>query len=90
MMTCTAKHTKYQPTDEEFRCPNCSAEAGIFFVNDCVGEYGCEKLHKDDDLACESCGYTCSGESFSKRKIKESNLTTCPCCKGKGLVPKEN
>lgn len=88
-MACTVRHTKYQPSDDEFECPNCGVSAPGFFINDYVGDDDCDKLHKDDELACESCGYTCFGESFARRKIRENGLTTCPCCNGKGLVPKE-
>ncbi len=83
---CEAKHTKYQPTDEEFNCPKCGAKVGDFFKDDPVGHDECELLHDEDNLCCATCGYGCSGKAFAARIVKAKNLVSCPCCKGKGFV----
>jgi len=88
---CIAKHTMYQPTDEEWKCPKCGSgdehfdiqEPAEFSSDDCV------QLHVNDELSCYNCGYGISGKEFASRLQKQKNLVTCPCCKGSGLVPKD-
>ena len=93
-MTCTAKHTKYQPTDEEWKCPKCGAKAHNEesleegWIIDISSEFSedCDLLHEDDELCCYTCQYACSGKAFAAKVAKQKNLVTCPCCKGKGWV----
>ena len=87
--TCETKHTKYQPTDEEFHCPKCGAKVGDFYKDDPVGEEDCDLLHDEDNLSCANCGYGCSGRALVARIIKAKGLVQCPCCKGAGMVKKE-
>lgn len=91
-MNCTAKHTKYDPSGAEWACPKCGANADQGFLIEEPAETAgerCEKLHDDDVIYCEKCDYTTTGKKFSAFIIKQRNLITCPCCKGKGLIPKK-
>jgi len=90
-MICEAKHTSYQPTFEEFKCPRCGAQPpeGIC-IDDLVegAEDTCELLHVGDYLRCytHDCHYETSGKAFANKLIKDNHMTTCPTCKGKGVV----
>jgi hypothetical protein len=89
-MSCEAKHTKYQPTGEEFRCPRCRAESGDFYIDD-GPNVECELLHDEDRLVClgkDSGGcpseYETSGRAFAAALVKKKNLVPCSHCKGTG------
>lgn len=90
-MTCKAKHTMYQPLDEEWACPKCG-ETKEFVVDVRSDGYGeeCGLLHNDDDLYCYTCDYRVTGKQFAKKLQNKNKLTTCPCCKGRGLVGKDH
>jgi hypothetical protein len=96
-MSCTRKHTKYQPLDEEFKCPRCGATPNTdlqFIQEPPKTEWGtlddeCTELHDDDMCNCNRCDYGVSGKSFAARLMKQNNLIPCPHCKGRGLVKKE-
>ena len=93
---CSAKHTKYQPTDEEFCCPKCGATVGHFCVDD-GPNLDCDLLHDEDELNCYGepgamgcpAQYGTTGKAFAALVVKKKNIQTCPTCKGKGYVPKE-
>ena len=91
-MNCTAKHTKYQPTEAEFVCPKCGKgprEDGL--ITDEPAEDSaddCGKLHPNDYLRCFSCDYDIMGQAFALRLAKANSMVMCPCCKGSGLVKK--
>lgn len=100
-MPCTRKHTKYQPTDEEFKCPKCGAGMGDFCIDtdlDVVStDPDCPDLHVDDQLVCwgkngKGCPaqYGTSGKAFAATLVKKHNLEPCKHCKGNGLVKKGN
>jgi len=90
MTRCYKKHTKYQPTDDEFVCPRCGAtpeDVKPFALQMAADdECDCDMLHMDDVLFCDNCGFSTSGRAFARRIQKEKDLVTCPFCKGKGLV----
>ena len=92
MKQCSAKHTAYQPTNDEWRCPKCGAGVEHFTIYDSSESAldDCELLHKDDYLLCTNCNYESSGAAFSKLIMKQINVVECPCCKGKGVVSPEN
>jgi predicted methyltransferase len=48
-----------------------------------------ELLHEDDYIRCEKCGYTGYGKEVAEALKKKFNMILCPCCKGKGFVPKD-
>lgn len=88
-MQCNSRHTKYQPTDEEWKCPKCGRGNESFWIDEEFGEDGCDKLHDDDTIRCFQCGYDTTGKAFAASIQLKKNLVTCPCCKGSGLVPKK-
>ena len=86
---CDAKHTKYNPTIEEFRCPKCNAEAGIFAVDEPATEQAaeCEALHLKDYLHCYDCGFGTQGGRFVAGLLKKKRpMVECPTCKGHGMI----
>lgn len=93
-MTCPAKHTVYQPTDAEFRCPRCEASCGIFCIdnNQDDADSHCPKLHPNDRLICygkkdgNPCHYETSGRAFAARLAKAKNIVPCPYCRGTGVA----
>lgn len=87
-MSCTAKHTKYQPTAEDWRCPKCGATDGKFCIDD-GPNMDCEAFHEDDLCVCYACGHEVGGKAFAARIQKAKSLVPCPHCKGVGLVTKE-
>lgn len=90
-VNCNVKHTKYQPTDDEWKCPKCGATANQpdGFFNDESENNDCPTLHESDTLVCYRCGFSTSGKAFAARLQKAANMVPCPCCKGKGIVPAE-
>jgi hypothetical protein len=87
-MECLYKHTKYQPTNEEWACPKCNAPVGEFYVAS-GPDQDCLLLHTDDCLVCMKCDFSISGQAFANRVVKKQNLVPCPCCNGKGFVKQE-
>lgn len=88
---CRAKHTQYNPPPEEFRCPECNAESGVFAVDETAenADPSCERLHAKDGLRCYDCRHEMSGASFARSRAKAANLVPCPTCKGHGMVDVE-
>lgn len=89
---CNGKHTKYQPTEAEFRCPKCDAPVGDFCIDDCVNAE-CPDLHDEDGLVCygkngKGCPgqYGTTGRAFAALVVKKNDLKPCEHCKGKGFV----
>ena len=91
-MTCTVKHTQYQPNDT-WRCPKCGITANEegtgFYIESVVDGASdeCELLHMDDECLCHTCGYQAYGKTVANRLKKLDNMITCPHCKGKGVIP---
>lgn len=92
---CTRKHTAYQPTEAEWKCPECGAGPGYFAIdNDEIDEVDCPLLHSDDSIVCYGEGpggrcpaeYGTTGAAFARALQKKHNLRPCPHCKGSGLV----
>ena len=89
MRKCKAKHTAYQPI--EWKCPNCGNSAKGDWVLDFSDEDAdedCTLNHKNDELKCYKCGFTCYGSLYARRMKVEETTEECPCCKGKGWVKK--
>jgi hypothetical protein len=94
-----SRHTVYEPitakeTDEnEWFCPQCGTSGSEtnfdFYVEESYGKEDCELLHEDDYIVCTKCGYETTGKKFVTQLLKRKNEVTCPCCKGRGVVPKE-
>jgi len=90
-MTCAGKHTKYQPNEEEFKCPKCGKKPPEGLIIDEIyqeaeGAGDCDKLHPDDFLSCYACGYGTNGQAFANACQKKANMVPCPHCKGRGFV----
>jgi len=95
-MDCKAKHTKFQPNAEEWACPKCGAkptthELGCIIEDAAEGaDDGCDLLHARDTVLCYSCGTGWWGSRFASALAKKRNMIPCPCCKGSGVVQKED
>ena len=86
-MICSIKHTAYQPTDEQWRCPKCGSDNEKFYVDEPVegSAEECDKLHEQDGLYCQ-CGYAGTGKSFAEKVMEAQNRIVCPHCKGEGTI----
>lgn len=84
---CTQKHTTYQPSDEQWRCPHCE-EREDFLKDDYVFENDdiCELLHENDVVACGKCHHSWSGKQVSLLLMQKNQQIVCPTCKGRGTV----
>jgi DNA-directed RNA polymerase subunit RPC12/RpoP len=89
-MKCYAKHAKYNPMGEDWKCPKCGSDDEYFIIDEPANDSaeGCELLHDNDELVCSFCGFYSSGKQFSDSLMKSKNLIACPHCKGKGWIPK--
>lgn len=87
---CGAKHTAYNPSDEEWYCPRCKAGSeGDGFVIDTSAEgasESCTRLHVKDFLLCYKCEYGTTGSRFAASIMRAKNLVPCPTCKGHGMI----
>ena len=88
-VVCGAKHTQFQPTDEQWLCPGCGANNESFHIDENASDAveGCEKIHDQDVVHCFKCGYSATGKTLSAKMKKKYNHVTCPTCKGHGTVP---
>lgn len=91
-MNCPAKHTKFQPSDEQWRCPHCGDNAYNFYIESYQDEADpdCGKVHVGDYVVCTSCKSDFTGDQATKAIAKNLHMTTCPHCKGSGFVKKED
>jgi Zn finger protein HypA/HybF involved in hydrogenase expression len=89
-VACHAKHTVYQPKDEDWKCPKCGANNEHFTIIDPTPEADgdCVLLHATDECECTECGYGGAGVSVARALMKKENLVPCPHCKGRGVVQK--
>ena len=100
-INCGAKHTKYQPTMEEWKCPSCGIkdDGEHFYIDDGehfyidvydddIADLDCNLLHEKDGVVCTNCNKAWIGETLSKIMAKIANMVPCPNCKGAGFVKK--
>lgn len=84
MKECRDKHTKYQPSDDEWYCPKCGGDAGVFFIDYSNSDnYDCLLIHENDGFVCTKCDKTWSGKQISKmmeKKSKNSTITIVITC----------
>jgi hypothetical protein len=85
-MACADKHTKFQPTKEQWLCPSCGAD-NCYFTVDC-GQEGvdesCELLHVDDEVGCTKCGGGWDGKEVAEllaEKYEQSGTKGKPTMK---------
>jgi hypothetical protein len=86
---CAHKHTAYQPTDDEWKCPSCGAGVEFFHIDNFVDDdmSKCDDLlHDNDDVGCHKCQFGTNGKNFAGRLQRMHNLVKCECCRGTGLV----
>lgn len=88
MTVCSEKHTKYQPTEQEWKCPWCGVDHKSFYIEEPCSDANanCEKLHERDGLYCYDCRDGLSGKQFAAKLQKKNALVDCEHCKGTGLV----
>jgi len=87
-MTCKAKRSAYQPTDDEWRCPKCGSDVSFEIIEtagDCDDDE-CTLLHDEDECECSACHYYATGAQVSLHFRKARGLIRCPACKGTGVV----
>jgi len=67
MTKCHAKHTAYQPSDVEWKCPNCGASDEDFYIDipDPEASDDCELLHDDDIICCARCDNSWNGSEIA-------------------------
>jgi len=89
---CRAKHTKFQPSDEEWRCPRCGADAEYFYIDepDPDAHVDCSLLHEKDFVVCENCGKGWSGKRVAQMLQKKHDYIICPTCNGKGFIKRQH
>jgi|SRR3972149_10787438 len=89
---CPGKHTKFQPTMSQWKCPKCGtandgSTGGSFFIDD--SRYNdCEWLHVDDYIKCDNCNSSWKGQGLATLMTKALNQKPCPHCKGTGFINK--
>jgi hypothetical protein len=89
MSKCDAKHTLYQPTDKEWRCPKCGADSEKFYIYESASnDDSCSKLHCDDDVRCFACDSEWTGSRIASIMKKKANMdiVKCKCCNGTGYI----
>ena len=75
--TCYAKHTMYQPSDTEWKCPNCGASGETLTVTpDPEALVKCDLLHENDMIKCLRCGSTWPGKQFAALQIEFQDSQT--------------
>jgi len=91
-VVCSAKHTAYQPTEDEWKCPYCGANSDSFWIEEGAADANedCVLLHNTDGATCTACGKWITGKAFAARLQKQHNLVPCEHCKGRGLVEKKS
>ena len=88
-MSCTEPHCLFQPTEEEWRCPNCNGDSSVFYISKSkVAPVGlCEdEIHDTDTMTCNSCKKSWKGKELSVLLMKKAGLSVCSHCNGIGLI----
>ena len=95
VVSCRAKHTKYQPPEDAWRCPVCDATSEDFTI-ECSADSSsddCTMLHAGDELFCANCEKYWSGAKAATLMQRKANVDVvkCEACKGHGHItrPKE-
>ena len=88
---CTVKHTKYQPSYNDWLCPVCKSNNELFIVESSPEDThpDCELLHDDDEVKCSRCGLYGLGKQIAAKMVKVNDLVKCSCCNGAGYVKRK-
>lgn len=87
-MKCPDKHTVFQPTEDEWKCPTCDSGHDYFYVYETYGLENCELLHRTDFVVCDKCKGEWTGAEIAKMLLQKNSAVVCPHCKGTGrLLP---
>lgn len=89
MVECKGKHTKFQPSDDQWKCPACGSEDFEVDVQAYGAHSDCQLLHLLDSVVCYNCGESFYGEDLAEIMKKLGGFKRCPRCNGLGLVPVE-
>lgn len=91
MVICSAKHTTFQPTDDQWKCPGCGVDFNFFVIENPDEESadGCVKVHVNDEIRCGKCLYAATGKQTAAKLQKVHHHKVCPTCKGAGTVPEK-
>ena len=85
MTTCTAKHTRFQPSGDQWKCPNCGSDnsgvESMFYIDDSPS-WDCELLHDEDYVICVKCRSSWTGKRLATVLVKILSLEKCPHRKG--------
>ena len=75
MSKCTAKHTAYQPKDDEWKCPHCGEDECCFYIDLSApdSDYDCELIHAEDWIVCGKCDRGWSGATIAKKMQVKNN-----------------
>lgn len=89
MSHCPARHTHYQPNDDEWKCPNCGYDQTDKFYITCpaTDSIDCEKLHVTDEV-CDNCKSFWWGDELAEAMAELADQVVCPHCGGKGTIPR--
>jgi len=92
MTTCTEKHAKFQPTDDQWKCPKCGAGnnggESMFYIDESPNG-DCELLHNEDYIVCVECKSSWTGKRLSTVMVDALSLEKCPHCAGTGFIAKK-
>jgi len=72
---CRAKHTMYQPSNAEWKCPECG-ETEHFYTEtpDPEASDDCELLHSNDIIHCVQCGNSWTGTEIADIILLQKRL----------------
>jgi hypothetical protein len=84
-VVCTASHPHYQDDWSSWRCPVCGCELRLDAQARDAAD-GCPKLHSDDILSCDGCGFTGYGNFISRLLVTREYTSACQKCCGRGYA----
>lgn len=86
-MACTTKHTTFQPSDADWKCPHCGVGSDAFWVEENASQdIDCSLLHKQDGVICRNCDKFWTGQQIATILKKGKMEKPCPHCHGTGKI----
>jgi len=90
---CKSRHTKFQPSESEWRCPRCDADSSSFFIESSADDSDdeCNGLHKKDVVECTVCRREWSGQAVSVAIMRKVGVAidACEHCNGTGFIKRK-